>query len=200
MANNWKLEGQYFESCTCDLVCPCIFLKPPTQGYCKAMVGWQIEKGHMDDVDLSGLNVGLWLHAPGLLTDGGWKITLYIDDRANEQQKDALQKIWGGEVGGHPAVIASLVGEVNGVHSAKVDISYGEKEKTMKIADFGEIKVTALEGAEGKDVMVENPPLAVAPGFPITVHQSENVNYNHTEEIQFSETVSLASPFAYQPD
>ena len=200
MANNWKLEGRYFESCTCDLVCPCIFLKPPTKTYCKAMVGWQIEKGHMDDVDLSGLNVGLWLHAPGLLTDGGWQITLYIDDRANEQQKEALQKIWGGEVGGHPAVIASLVGEVKGVHSAKVDINYTDKEKTMKIADFGEIKVTALEGAEGKDVLVENPPLAVAPGFPITVHQSEYVKYNHTEQIEFAETVSLASPFAYQPD
>ena len=201
MDNNWKLEGQYFESCTCDLVCPCIFLKPPTQGYCKAMVGWKIEKGHMDDVDLSGLNVGLWLHAPGLLTDGGWRVTLYIDDQADDQQSEALQKIWGGKVGGHPAVIAGLFGEVQGVHSTKVDITYTDKEKTMKIGDHGEVKVNAVGGADADEpVMVHNNPLAVAPGFPITVHESEYIRYNHSEEFEGSETVGLASPFMYQPD
>jgi len=164
------------------------------------MVGWQIEKGHMEDVDLAGLNVGLWLHAPGLLTDGGWEITLYIDERADEKQKEALQKIWGGEVGGHPAVIASLVGEVKGVHSAKIEISYTDKEKAMTIGDHGSIKVNALEGAEGKQVVVDNTPLAVAPGFPIVVHESEYINYDHSEKFEGSETVALASPFMYQPD
>ena len=200
MPNHWKLEGRYFESCTCDLVCPCIFLKPPTHTFCKAIVGWQIEKGYMDDLDLSGFNVGLWLYAPGLMTEGGWQVTLYIDDRADAKQKEALQKIWGGQVGGHPAVIASLVGEIKGVHSAKVDITYTDKEKTMKISDYGEVKVNALEGAEGKPVLVENHPLAIAPGFAATVHQSEYVNYNHNEKFQCAETVGLASPFVYQPN
>ena len=200
MANNWKLEGQYFESCTCDLVCPCIFLKPPTKTFCKAMVGWKINKGHMDGTDLSDLNVGLWLHAPGLLTDGGWKVSLYIDDRANEQQNKALQKIWGGEVGGHPAVIASLIGDVTGVYSAKIDITYNDNEKSMKIDGYGEVKVNALEGADGKQVKVENHPLAVAPGFPIVVHESEYIKYDHSEKFQCAETVGLASPFLYQPE
>ncbi len=198
MVNDWRLEGQYFESCNCDLVCPCIFLRPPTQGFCKAMVGWQIEKGYMDDVDLSGLNVGLWLYAPGLMTEGGWQVTLYIDERADAQQAEALQKIWGGTVGGHPAVIAGLVGEIKGVHSAKVDITYTDKQKTMKIGDYGEVKVNALEGAEGKHVSVENHPLAIAPGFAATVHQSEYINYSHNEEFQCAETVGLASAFVYQ--
>ena len=200
MANDWKLEGQYFESCNCDLVCPCIFLRPPTQGFCKAIVGWQIEKGYMDDVDLSGLNVGLWLYAPGLMTEGGWQVTLYIDERADAQQAEALQKIWGGAVGGHPAVIAGLVGEIKGVHSAKVDITYTDKEKIMKISDYGEVKVNALEGAEGKQVLVENHPLAIAPGFAATVHQSEYINSSHNEEFQCAETVGLASSFVYQPN
>ena len=200
MANDWKLEGQYFESCNCDLVCPCIFLRPPTQGFCNAMVGWQIEKGYMDDVDLSGLNVGLWLYAPGLMTEGGWQVTLYIDERADAKQAEALQRIWGGTVGGHPAVIAGLVGEIKGVHSAKVDITYTDKQKTMNIGDYGEVKVNALEGAEGKHVLVENHPLAIAPGFAATVHQSEYINYSHNEEFQCAETVGLASPFVYQPN
>ena len=168
MPNHWKLEGRYFESLTCDLVCPCIFLEPPTYTFCKAMAGWQV--------------------------------TLYIDDRADAKQKEALQKNWGRQVGSHPAVIAGLVGEIKGVHSAKVDITYTDKEKTMKISDYSEVKVNALEGAEGKPVLVENYPHAIAPGFAATVHQPEYINYNHDEQFQCAETVGLASPFVYQPN
>jgi len=200
MSNNWKIEGNYFESCTCDVVCPCIFLKSPTKGHCTALVGWAIEKGHLDNTDLAGLNVGIYLHAPGDLTDGGWRIALYIDDRASAEQKAALEKIYGGEVGGHPAVIASLVGEVMGVHSASIQIDYGAKEKSMVIKGVGEVKVHALEGAEGKYVTVENPPLAVAPGHAIAVHETDVMKYDHEEKHSHAGTVSLASAFTYQPD
>ena len=78
MSDNWSLQGNYFESCTCDLVCPCIFLMPPTKGYCNALVGWRIDKGHLEDVKLDGVKVAVYLEAPGLLTDGGWVVCLYI--------------------------------------------------------------------------------------------------------------------------
>ena len=112
MTKQWQLKGNYFESCNCDIMCPCIFLKPPTKGYCKALVAWQINQGNMEDIDLSGLNVGLYVTANGNMIEGNWKIVLYIDAKANDQQKEALTEIYGGEVGGHPAVLASLVGEI----------------------------------------------------------------------------------------
>ena len=71
----------------------------------------------MGDVNLDGLSVAAWLHSPGELTGGGWRLALYIDERANEAQTAALTKIYGGEVGGHPAVLAGLVGELMGVKS-----------------------------------------------------------------------------------
>ncbi len=200
MSDNWKLEGHYFESCTCDLVCPCIFLAPPSKGFCEAFLGWHIEKGYMDDTDLSRLNVAAWLHAPGLLTDGGWKFALYIDDKASEDQKNALQKIYGGEAGGHPAVIASLVGEVMGVHSAAITISGDAKSKTLKVDGTGELTVNALEGEDGGPVVVHNHPLAVAPGNDIIVHKSVKGEYSgHGKQWQISDTVSLAASFQYQP-
>ena len=90
MSDNWKITGQYFESCNCDLVCPCIFLAPPTEGFCEAFVGWHIEEGHLDGVQLNDIKVSAWLHSPGSLTDGNWKLALYIDDRATEEQKNAV--------------------------------------------------------------------------------------------------------------
>ena len=198
--SDWKLRGKYFESCTCDLVCPCIFLAPPTKGFCEAFVCWDIHQGHMSDTDLSGRKVAAWLHAPGSLTDGGWRLALYIDENASSEQKDALTKIYGGKAGGHPAVIASLVGEVMGVHSANITINMDPKRKELKVEGVGSIAMNALEGADGGDVTVNNHPLAVAPGFPIIVHKSEKLEYNdHGQQWEQSGTVGLAADFAYQP-
>lgn len=200
MSNNWKLEGHYFESCTCDLVCPCIFLAPPTKGFCEAFVGWHISKGHLDDTDLSNLNVAAWLHAPGLLTDGGWNLALYIDENASEDQKAAITKIWGGEVGGHLAVIASLVKEVVSVKSAKIEINKTDTRREMKVSGAGEVMLNALEGEDGGAVVVSNHPLAVAPGNEIIVHKSENIEYHDQgKQWQHSDTVGLAANFQYQP-
>ena len=64
-AVDWKVMGNYFESCTCDNVCPCLLLYDPTVGSCTALVGWNIDKGHYGDVSLDGMKVSVWLHGPG---------------------------------------------------------------------------------------------------------------------------------------
>lgn len=200
MSDNWNIKGNYFESCTCDLVCPCIFLEPPTKGFCEAFVGWNIKEGRFNGTNLSNLNVAVWLHAPGLLTDGGWDLALYIDKNADDAQKGALQDIYGGKVGGHPAVIASLVSNVIGVHSAEISFSFDAKSKEMIVKDVGEVKMNAVAGADGGDVVVTNNPLAVSPGFPTVIHKSENIEYHdHGKNWQHSGTVGLAAPFDYKP-
>ena len=93
MANDWKLDGQHFESCTRDLVCPYIFLKPPTQGFCKAMLGRQIEKGYMDDVDLSRPNLVLWLYALSLVSKGGRYLLSYINPTKQVRATYTLQRL-----------------------------------------------------------------------------------------------------------
>ena len=159
-----------------------------------------IEEGHYDDTDLSNLNVSVWLHAPGLLTDGGWDLALYIDSRASDAQKSALENIYGGKAGGHPAVIASLVGNVMGVHSAEISFNYGDKTKEMTVKGVGEARLKAVEGADGGDVVVTNNPLAVSPGFPTVIHESQNIEYHgYDKNWQHSGTVGLAAPFEYKP-
>jgi hypothetical protein len=202
MANDadWDLKGNYFESCNCDLVCPCIFLRPPTQGFCEAFVGWHIDKGRMGDVGLDGLNVAAWLHSPGALTDGGWRLALYIDDRADESQTAALTKIFGGEVGGHPAVLAGLVGELLGVKS--VPITFREEDGThyLEIPGIGKNFTRMLSGEDGGQVMVSNHPLAVSPGNPVEISASEDAHYkDYDVEWRQNDKVGLAAPFSYAP-
>ncbi|MEG3592239.1 MAG: DUF1326 domain-containing protein [Pseudomonadota bacterium] len=199
MSDNWKLEGNYFESCNCDLVCPCIFLDPPTEGFCEAQVGWEINKGHLDDVNLDGVKIGVWLHAPGPLTEGGWDLALYVDDKASKEQFDAVCQLWSGEHGGHLAIISSLVGNVMSAEQVPIEISTSNP-RSLKIGDVGELVMPEIEGADGKTVTVSNMPLAVAPGYDITVCRSEKNTYTGNGK-NWSQVgkVGLASPFTYGP-
>jgi len=198
MSDNWKVTGQYFESCNCNAVCPCIFLAPPTEGFCEALVGWHIEKGHLDGVELNNLNVSAWLHSPGSLTDGNWRLALYIDERATEAQKDAISALWGGEHGGHLAVIAGLVGELMSVKQVPIEFSQKERNHYLKVGIFAENNMQEIEGEDGGEVKISNHPLAVSPSEPVTISKSKSVTYNDNGiNWHQSETVGLSAPFTY---
>jgi hypothetical protein len=92
MATKWNARGDYFETCNCQTLCPCIFLSPPTEGNCTVLVGWHIDSGKFADVSLDGLNVAAFFHSPGPMHHGNWAAALYLDSRASAEQSDALAR------------------------------------------------------------------------------------------------------------
>ena len=101
----WMLEGDYFEGCNCDIVCPCIFFLDPDEGNCHLTCAWHIQKGKYGNTDLNNLNVVAMFNSPGnMFTGPKWKAALYIDERATQQQKDLILKIYSGQAGGFFAV------------------------------------------------------------------------------------------------
>ena len=127
MAENWTVEGHYMEACTCEAACPCIMLSAPTEGSCTAIVGWQVMSGRYGDVRLDGLNVAAGVYSPGHMKELDWSAALYINERANAQQREALTQIFGGSAGGHPARIAEHIAEVKGVHFVPICIRDGRQ-------------------------------------------------------------------------
>ena len=122
-STNWEIRGNYFESCNCNIACPCVFLEPPTTGDCTVLIAWQIESGDYNGTNLDGFNVVLAAHSPGNMIEVDWKVALYVDNRANDAQQEALTLIFSGQAGGHFAGIAQHVGEVMGVSSADIELS-----------------------------------------------------------------------------
>ena len=51
-----------------------------------------ISKGKKDAVGLDRLNVLMAVHSPRQMTEGGWKAVVYLDERANPEQVDALRQ------------------------------------------------------------------------------------------------------------
>ena len=197
--NTYYVNGQYFESCNCLGVCPCLLLDPPTEGYCEAFPSWHIEQGRLGDTVLDGLNVAIWLRTPGALTEGNWRIALYIDEQASPEQHQAIEELWGGKHGGYLEVIASLVADVLGVRSAKIDWSEDENgHHRMSVEGVGGVDIQDIEGMDGQDVVLSGMPLAVAPPFAVTVARSNSWTFkDHGLEASRSGTSGLSSSFQY---
>ena len=194
----WNLRGVYMESCSCEAICPCIVLSTPTQGTCSALVAWKIESGRDEGIDLGGLNVALLVHTPGKMHETKWQVAAYIDERASEPQKASLLKIFGGKAGGHPAVLASFVGEMLGAKSVGISFEKKDKNYVVRITDVGDAELEPLVGPAGGDVTVANTPLTISPGQPLIVGRSKRTRLkDYGWDWSFDGRQCMHAPFAY---
>lgn len=194
----WGISGKYFEACNCLATCPCIFLSAPSEGYCEASVLWEIDQGSFGSVDLKGKKVVCILKSPGLMTEGGWKAALYIDEGASPAQREALGKIFGGQAGGHPKALVSFVTEFLGIKYVPIKTSFDGAKRTLAIPGILDVEIAGLEGNEGKPVQVHNPPLAVAPGQVLTVGKTLKYKYRDFDLAwEWIGRDGLFSPFEY---
>lgn len=173
----WKLKGSYFETCNCEAACPCVFTSPPTEGDCTVLLAWHIDRGNYGDTSLDGLNAALAVHAPGTMVETKWIAAAYLDERANEVQKHALHAIFSGQAGGHPAVLASFVGELRGANSVPMHYTNDGKRSSLSIPGVTEAEVELLEGQGGEPITIAGHPLCVAPGEPAKVGRSKSFTF-----------------------
>ena len=215
---DWRLEGDYFDGCNCKSICPCIFALDPTEGDCKGLAAWHIEKGHFtnwtnsdrnsntsnNSINLAGLNVVISVRAPGnMLTGSKWKIALYLDEKANNDQKEALTKIFTGQVGGEFfAEMLSRVGEILGTRSVPIEFNIeGKKRRKIKIPSIAEMEIEGLAGSNPDiEPKVVNPAFSNTPGIdPIIARSTRHVYNDHGLEWDNSGKNAFYSRFAYGP-
>lgn len=196
---SWNLEGTYMETCNCATACPCVFLSDPTEGECGVLVGWHIDKGNDGGVSLDGLNVAFAVYSPGNMATNKWRVAVYLDDRASEEQRGALTRIFGGQAGGHPAALAQFAGEILGVESVPIEFRQEGKRCSIRLGEIGGADIEQMEGQGGGKVTITGHPLAIAPGVPAIVGKSKEMSY-HGHGMSWSESGKTAfmSPFAYQ--
>ncbi len=120
----WEISGLYFEACNCDSVCPCYSAEAPTYGFCEGSGAWHIQKGQYGEVALDGLNVIHVQRTEGHMRHNRWKCWFYLDDRASDEQFEALKRIFATfESGGHLAQIYGNLWDVQKVQRAEIQMS-----------------------------------------------------------------------------
>jgi len=156
----WSVEGTYIEACNCEVACPCIFFSPPTEGECKVIVGWHIDKGRHGDAVLEPHNAALIAYAPGNMKDGKWKVALYLDERGNDKQRAALQGIFSGADGGHLANLGPLIAQVLGARSARITFDKGANSRfRLEVEGAASTEMQPVEGQGGGTVEIKGTPV-----------------------------------------
>lgn len=199
MAESWKVNGTYFEACNCAAACPCVFLSAPTEGKCTALLAWHIDQGSFGATQLNGLNVALLAITPGHMMQTKWKVALYLDDKAGGDQQKALGAIFSGQAGGHLAALGPLIGEVMGVKPVPIEFSANGKQRRLRIPQFAEADIEALEGQGGALVTIDNHPFTPVPGNPAVVSTSRKLKItDYGISLDISGKNGFYSAFAYQ--
>jgi hypothetical protein len=139
----WNLRGNYVETCSCELMCPCnlSFDHGATYDFCRATLAFEIREGEIEGTDIGGLNIVAIIDTPKVMTDGNWRLGVFVDERASDEQSDKLVQVFTGRLGGPMAGIAPLVGEVLGIERAPIEVLHDGLRHSVRIGDAVDFEV-----------------------------------------------------------
>ena len=154
---SWKLEGSYFETCSCDVVCPCTasFALGATNDRCRVVLVFHVTGGDVEGVDVGGLTVAAVADTPKVMSEGNWRLGVFIDAAASDEQAEKLGAVFSGALGGPMQALGPLIGENLGVQRAPIEVHEDGLRHSVRIGD-------AVD-AEIEDVV----PFGVQSGEPV---------------------------------
>ncbi|MGH2361521.1 MAG: DUF1326 domain-containing protein [bacterium] len=141
---SWRMKGQYIKNCNCLASCPCDTIGVPAPNKsCEGVVAMNIQEGHFDGVSLNGLKWAATVHWPGALHEGNGTLEAFLDERANEKQRDALVKILTGQAGGTLfEILSQIVTTVHGPHFVKITFDFDKEKRRARLSIPGFIETT----------------------------------------------------------
>lgn len=173
MAEQWRLAGDFLDFCKCAVPCPCTFGRPPTEGDCDGIIAYRIREGNYGDVDVSGLNIVALGYFEGNIWDDETRMNMgmIVDERADESQREALQTIFSGQVGGWPQMFAeNVLGEMLGLEFAQIELEIDDDLASWRVKVDGKAEgatelLTGPTSLPGERLAVVHPPGSeVGPG------------------------------------
>src|SRR5918994_5253133 len=153
----WQVSGQYYETCSCDFVCPCVpgqMAVTPTKGSCTFAMAFQIDRGSYGTVSLDGLGFIILGLTPEAMGKGNWSVGVIADARASAEQRDAIAAIASGSAGGPMGALSPLVGKFLGVESAPIRFDRSGAKWSVTAAKVVDM---AAEGAMGINPNAKEP-------------------------------------------
>src|SRR6185312_16324083 len=119
------------------LICPCnaSFDHGATYDYCRVTLVFDIREGEIEGTDVGGLKVAAIADTPKVMTEGNWRLGVFVDESATDEQADKLVAVFGGQMGGPMAGLAPLVGEMLGVERAPFEVVDDGVRHSVRIGD-----------------------------------------------------------------
>ena len=164
---NWRIKGDWFDNCSCAVACPCTFAQAPDNNLCEYVLFWHIREGHFGDVELNDLCVAQIGSFEGNLWDydARGRAGRIIDERASDDQSNAISEIYSGNVGGWWAKIGEcfpLGREFLGAERAKFSFEIAPNQSRWGVDISGKVKAWA-EALSGPTSTPGEPPRMSSP-------------------------------------
>ena len=148
---SWRIRGSYFESCNCDAICPCRRIDGvsggrSTHGECLGLLSWLIEEGDAGGVDLGGQPVALATRYSDDEEGSPWTWILYLDQGTSRDQRDALEAIYAGRLGGDAQKHfpwAWKASELAAVRPVEIEVEHTRRRQWLRIRDHVSVRIRA---------------------------------------------------------
>jgi len=145
----WQIRGSYFESCNCDPICPCRRVNGvpggrSTHGECLGVLTWAIESGHAGDVALDALRVALATRYHDDEPGSPWSFVVYVDARADAAQREALEAIFTGRLGGDALAHfpwAWKESRLLAVRPVEIEVSHEPRRQWLRVRDLVTVRI-----------------------------------------------------------
>jgi hypothetical protein len=172
---SYAVEGRVLEVCTCKVLCPCgVGADPDGDGTCDSIIGWYVDRGTVDGLDVSDRCLCLSVHIPGNILAGKWRAALLVDDRCDDGQLCALLDVFTGRLGGPIADLAALIGEVVAVERVPIVFEVVDGRGRIEIGDVAHARITPFLGATGLNTSLHDTAFSTIPGSPAFVARADS--------------------------
>jgi hypothetical protein len=140
---SWNLEGSYFETCSCDVVCPCTasLALGATHERCRVTLVFNVQSGEVEGTDVSGLTIAAVADTPKVMSEGNWRLGVFIDADASDTQVEKLGAVFSGALGGPMQALGPLIGENLGLERAQVEVQENGLLHSIRIGDAVDFEI-----------------------------------------------------------
>jgi hypothetical protein len=198
----YSLNGAFFEACDCFSICPCWTGSNPDEGTCTGIFAWDIDKGTIDGVDVSGLRaVSVSHHAGFRGDDARQRVVIFVDETATQRQSDALVAAFTGSLGGPLQELADLLGELLAVEHAAITLRHEGRFTTLAVGRRVLVEGLAMEGPSGRLMTLSDGKLSDVLGSPADVGESWRMRVGlsaHGMELDLRGRSTMSGRFAYE--
>jgi len=124
-------------------MCPCnlSFDHGATYDFCRVTLVFNIREGQVDGADIGGRKVAVIADTPKVMTEGNWRLGLFVDDQATDEQFEKLVQVYSGQLGGPMAALAPLVGEVLGAERAAIEVDDDGLRHSVRVGDVIDFEI-----------------------------------------------------------
>jgi hypothetical protein len=118
-------------------MCPCnlSFDHGATYDFCRVTLVFSIREGVVEGTDIAGCKVAIIADTPKVMTEGNWRVGVFIGEEASDAQFTQLVRVFSGQLGGPMAGLVPLIGELLGAERAAIEVNDDGLRHSVRVGE-----------------------------------------------------------------